>query len=129
MRKLYLLTPLFFLSACTSQDWNSFALYTAAGANGFSRGAQQAATQPNPYYAPPPARPEVIETRIDGDFNGWEGETIWVMENGQVWRQRGYSVHYHYLHRPRVLLINSDSDGWIMKVDRIDSSVRVERLK
>ena len=29
----------------------------------------------------------VIETYIDGDFEGWEGETIWKMDNGQIWQQ------------------------------------------
>ncbi len=31
------------------------------------------------------ATPNVIETQIDGDFEGWEGETIVKLMNGQVW--------------------------------------------
>jgi hypothetical protein len=29
-----------------------------------------------------------IVTRITGDFRGWDGETVFRLENGQVWRQR-----------------------------------------
>jgi len=36
-----------------------------------------------------------IRSRIKGDFNGWSGETIFRLENGQVWRQR-LSGRYSY---------------------------------
>jgi len=26
-----------------------------------------------------------IETHIEGDFEGWEGETIYKLSNGQIW--------------------------------------------
>lgn len=28
----------------------------------------------------------IIETFIDGDFNGWEGNTIVKLQNGQIWQ-------------------------------------------
>jgi hypothetical protein len=28
-----------------------------------------------------------IETMIAGEFNGWEGETIFKLDNGQIWQQ------------------------------------------
>src|SRR5260370_40428438 len=31
-----------------------------------------------------------IETQIDGDFKGWEGETIYKLRNCQVWQQENY---------------------------------------
>lgn len=36
-----------------------------------------------------------IRSRIKGDFSGWDGETIFRLENGQVWRQR-LSGRYSY---------------------------------
>src|SRR5947209_18063931 len=30
-----------------------------------------------------PSTSTVIESHIDGDFNGWEGETIFKLDNGQ----------------------------------------------
>ena len=29
-----------------------------------------------------------IVSRISGEFSGWNGETVFRLENGQVWRQR-----------------------------------------
>ncbi|TXS90689.1 hypothetical protein FV139_17055 [Parahaliea maris] len=29
-----------------------------------------------------------IEARIKGDFRGWSGDTLFSLDNGQVWRQR-----------------------------------------
>jgi len=29
-----------------------------------------------------------LVSRISGDFSGWDGETVFQLENGQVWRQR-----------------------------------------
>ncbi len=36
-----------------------------------------------------------IVTRLQGDFTGWSGDTLFRMENGQVWRQR-LSGRYKY---------------------------------
>ncbi len=33
---------------------------------------------------------EVIECKIDGAFEGWEGETIVKLTNGQIWQQSEY---------------------------------------
>src|SRR5688572_22931042 len=42
------------------------------------------------------ATQSVIESKVDGDFEGWEGETIVKLMNGQVWQQTEYYYHYHY---------------------------------
>lgn len=77
---------------------------------------------------PRQAQESVIETEIDGDFEGWEGETIWKMSNGQVWQQSSYAYHYHYASDPKVLIYRADG-GWKMKVDGDDDTVEVKRLK
>jgi hypothetical protein len=70
----------------------------------------------------------VIESRIDGDFEGWEGETIFKLMNGQIWQQVDYSYYYHYAFMPRVTIYKSSS-GYIMEVDGTDRKVRVQRIK
>ena len=70
----------------------------------------------------------VIESRIDGDFEGWEGETIFKLMNGQIWQQVDYSFYYHYAFMPRVTIYKS-SNGYIMEVDGTDRKVRVQRIK
>src|SRR6202044_232769 len=53
--------------------------------------------------APPPTRPPArvyrepsgscapaIESSISGEFHGWDGETIFKLDNGQIWQQAEY---------------------------------------
>ena len=59
---------------------------------------------------------EVIETQIDGTFNGWTGDTVFKLSNGQIWQQSSYDYTYHYAYRPEVLIFPS-SGRCKMKVD------------
>lgn len=70
----------------------------------------------------------VIESKINGSFKGWNGETIVELMNGQVWKQAQYYYHYHYAYMPDVLIYNSGG-GWKMKVEGVDNSVSVIKLK
>jgi hypothetical protein len=70
-----------------------------------------------------------IETRIDGDFEGWEDETTYKLRNGQIWQQARYHYHYHYAYAPEVT-IYSTAEGCAMKVsDDDDEPIPVRRLK
>jgi len=71
---------------------------------------------------------EIIETQIDGDFEGWEGETIVKLMNGQIWQQTEYYYHYHYAFMPKVTIIKSGA-GYKMIVDGIPKAIGVTRLK
>lgn len=68
-----------------------------------------------------------IESRIDGEFDGWEGETVFVLTNGQIWQQIEYSYTYRYRYRPSVV-IYSTSRGCTLQVDGVDRTIRVKRL-
>ncbi|QQG66425.1 hypothetical protein [Desulfobulbus oligotrophicus] len=70
----------------------------------------------------------VIESRIDGDFNGWEGETIVRLSNGQIWEQDQYYYEYRYAYMPKVIVFISDG-RWKMLVDGTSRAVPVARLK
>ncbi len=89
-----------------------------------------AAISPSTTQVPPNASRTslVIETQIDGDFEGWEGETIVKLMNGQIWQQTEYHYTYHYAFMPEVLIYRSGG-GWKMKVDGVDKAVGVEQLK
>jgi len=71
---------------------------------------------------------DVIHSNIEDEFEGWEGETIIKLDNGQIWQQTEYYYHYHYSYRPKVIIYNSGY-GYKMKVDGVDKSVGVQRLK
>jgi hypothetical protein len=70
----------------------------------------------------------MIESQIDGDFEGWEGETIVKLLNGQVWQQSEYYYHYHYAFMPKVTIMQSGT-GYKMIVEGIPKAVDVIRLK
>jgi len=70
---------------------------------------------------------QVIETRIDGEFEGWEGETIFKMMNGQIWQQSSYAYMYHYAYSPEVIIYKTSS-GYVLKVDGVDETINVVQL-
>lgn len=70
----------------------------------------------------------VIESYIDGTFEGWSGETVFKLTNNQIWQQSSYAYTYHYAYRPSVI-IYSGSSGCSMKVDGVSESIPVKRLK
>ena len=72
--------------------------------------------------------PSTIESKIDGDFEGWDGETIVKLYNGQIWQQNEYYYDYHYAFMPKVLVFKSGS-GYKMWVEGIKKAISVERLK
>lgn len=77
-----------------------------------------------------PALPteSAIETNIEGEFNGWEGETIFKLDNGQIWQQAEYAYMYHYSYRPEITIYKTDS-GYRMKVEDVEETILVKRIK
>lgn len=66
---------------------------------------------------------DVVESEIDGEFTGWDGESTYKLTNGQVWQQVTYKYEYKYAYRPEVQ-IYSGSGGDIMRADGITAHVR-----
>ena len=69
-----------------------------------------------------------IETSIDGEFEGWTGDTVFKLMNGQIWKQSSYNYTYSYKYSPSVLIFKS---GGLckLKVDGVDGEISVDRLK
>ncbi|MDD2309676.1 MAG: PDZ domain-containing protein [Desulfuromonadaceae bacterium] len=82
-------------------------------------------SHPSPGYV---SSGDVIESRIDGAFEGWSGETIFKLANGQIWEQSSYAYTYHYAYRPEVIIYSSGG-GYKLRVDGVDSTINVIRLK
>ncbi len=72
--------------------------------------------------------PAVIETKMDGEFEGWDGETVFKLANGQIWQQASYDYTYHYAYRPDVLIYKSGA-VWKMRVEGVDDTISVIRLR
>ena len=67
-------------------------------------------------------------SNIDGNFEDWDGDTEFILTNGQIWQQDSYDYIYHYAYSPKVLIYTSGS-GWKMKVDGVGKDIYVKRLK
>jgi hypothetical protein len=71
---------------------------------------------------------DVIESRIEGEFKGWSGGTIFKLQNGQVWRQTSYAYMYKYAYGPKVTIVPRGTIGDLY-VEGVRESVKVERLR
>lgn len=71
---------------------------------------------------------DLIESHIEGEFHGWEGDTIFKLDNGQVWQQANYAYKYTYKYHPSVTIYKSDG-RYEMQVDGMDDKISVKRIK
>ena len=71
---------------------------------------------------------DIIESNISGTFEGWKGETIFKLMNGEIWQQTEYWYEYHYAYSPKVLIIPS-AGGYKAKVEGVSKAVGVTRLR
>lgn len=69
-----------------------------------------------------------IQSQIEDEFNGAEGESIYKLTNGQVWKQSRYMYWYQYLYRPQVRIVREGSEH-MMYVADMDKGIPVERIK
>ena len=71
----------------------------------------------------------LIESEIDGDFEGWTGSTIFKLINGQIWQQVEFDYEYEYDFMPKVMIFQTRDGSWKLKVEGIDHPIEVRRLK
>lgn len=70
----------------------------------------------------------VIDTQINGEFKGWDGETEFKLMNGQVWKQSSYDYTYHYEYSPQVFIYQYKG-AWILKVEDLEETIEVYKIK
>ena len=80
--------------------------------------------------APDPSRDtaSVVESNIDGTFNGWDGDTVFELRNGQIWQQNEYAYNYSYGYSPDVWIVHTRR-GWLMFVEGEGEPLRVKRIR
>lgn len=71
---------------------------------------------------------EGIRTRIAGEFHGWDGDTLFRLENGQVWKQRLPGKWYYRANAPEVELSKNLMGYWMLRVVDADRAVGVTRI-
>lgn len=66
---------------------------------------------------------DVIESNVDGKFEGWKGKTQYRLTNGQTWQQAESKYEYKYAFRPEVIICNVNGE-YIMSVEGTRAVVR-----
>lgn len=69
----------------------------------------------------------VTHAHINGSFSGWQGNSIYELDNGQIWRQRTYSYEYTYSYRPAVRIYSDGNGSTVMDVE--GCKAEVERIR
>ncbi|MCK7593889.1 hypothetical protein [Pseudomarimonas salicorniae] len=74
---------------------------------------------------------DVIESRIQGKFKGWNGtRTTFELENGMVWKSTDPAAKLAVnLVDPVVRITPGFMDAWFLQVEGYNAKVRVKRLK
>jgi hypothetical protein len=70
-----------------------------------------------------------VQSRYDGEFTGWSGNTLFRLENGQVWKQSQSGRVDFRATRPVVTIRRSTLGAYRLNVQGLDQSIRVERVK
>ena len=70
-----------------------------------------------------------IQSKIDGEFRGWSGKTIFKLQNGQVWKQSGEGKVFHKAISPEVTITKGLLGGFRLHVKGLNSKVYVKRIK
>jgi|GEM_PF-2267231 len=71
---------------------------------------------------------DTINSKIDGDFEGFEDGKIFKLQNGQIWEQTSFDYKYSYKYSPDVT-IYKDGSIYYMIVDGVDKKVKVKQIK
>jgi hypothetical protein len=70
-----------------------------------------------------------LRRRIAGHFSGWKGDTVFTLENGEVWRQRLPSRYAVSLQNPEVDISRNLFGFYELKVVETGRIVTVTRVK
>lgn len=71
-----------------------------------------------------------ISSRIVGRFGGWDGQTVFKLENGMIWAQADKDKFYvKEMESPLAIIEPGMFGRWHLSVEGIDSECRVERIQ
>lgn len=71
-----------------------------------------------------------ITSRIVGTFTGWDGQTVFTLENGMIWEQADKDKFYvKAVENPVVNIEPGMFRTWKLSVEGHDSNCRVERIQ
>ena len=68
------------------------------------------------------------QSKIKGDFNGWDDQMLFALDNGDIWEQARYRYRYKYSYRPNVKIFR-DGGKYLLEVDGMDEMIEVRRVR
>lgn len=68
------------------------------------------------------------EGKLEDESEGFDGETIFELTNGQKWQQVEYYYKYRYKYRPKVR-IYKDGMRYYLELEGIKKMVKVQRIE
>jgi len=71
----------------------------------------------------------VLRSRILGSFRGWSGDTVFRLEDGQVWQQRLPGNYFHRAESPEVELRRNALGFWELRIVATNRAVGVKRIE
>lgn len=67
----------------------------------------------------------VRESKIDGDFEGFDQNKVFTLRDGSVWRQKKYQYWYRYAYSPSCIVYYNN--GWKLSV--LGKTIDVEKIR
>jgi len=68
----------------------------------------------------------VAESYIEDEFEGWDDEKIFELDNGQKWQQVHYEYRYHYAYRPKAKVF-TEAGKYFLEVAGMPKSIEVRQ--
>lgn len=71
-----------------------------------------------------------IESRIIGDFSGWDGQTVFKLENGMIWVQDDKDkFHIKEVQNPKVTIEKGMFNSWKLSIEGHKDDCKVRRIQ
>ncbi len=71
-----------------------------------------------------------VTSRIKGSFSGWDGNTVFALENGMIWEQSDTEKFYtKEVQNPEITIKPGMFGTWRLSVDGHHSQCRVKRIQ
>jgi hypothetical protein len=73
--------------------------------------------------------PDEVNARYDGEFLGWSGQTLFKLDNGQVWKQAQSGRVSYRRSNPAVTIRKGAFGSFRLSVEGLNKTIRVKRIK
>ena len=67
-------------------------------------------------------------SRLAGEFTGWDGQTVFELENGSRWKQNAQGVLQAYRYKPPVKIWQKENEFYL-QVECMDALLLVVRAE